>query len=149
MLITREQKIEAAKSYLNVIRTNQTRIWQLRFDRQQLKLDYSAITGIDYSADKIQKTPQNGIENAGWQLLERLKRIDKQINMLSDERYKRIDEIQKLTDVNLSMVLSLYYVHNMSQKRIGEFMCYSEKQIGRIYHAALERFYNYFLDRRF
>lgn len=145
MLITREQKIEAAKNYLMVIRTHQVRIRQLRLERTELRLEYSGVSGIDYAADRIQTSPTNGLENAGWKLLDRLKVIDKRINDLSDERYIRIDAIQKLPDPNESMVLQLYFVHDMSQKRIGEYLNYSEKQVGRMYRNGLEQFYETFL----
>ena len=143
--LNRDLKIIAAKNYLNIIRTNQMRIWQLRFDRQQLKLEYDGQSGIDYAKDRIQATPENAIEQAGWKLLERVKKIDDQINHLSDDRFRRIDEIYKLTDERMIMVLSLYYVHALSQKRVGEYMGYSEKQVNRIYRNALALFYDLFL----
>lgn len=145
--MNRERKIELAKRHLSLIRENQIRIRQLRIERSELKLEYSGISGIDYAGDRIQTTPENGMEISGWRLLEQLKRIDKRINTLSDERYKRIDEIQKLTDANMSIVLQLYYVQEMGHRRIGEYLNYSERHVQRIFAAAHERFYDLFLKK--
>ena len=66
------------KDYLREIRNKRNYLQRLKERRAALHLDVS-FGGIDYSADRIQTTPKNKLEEAMIRLSERIERIDNTI----------------------------------------------------------------------
>jgi hypothetical protein len=68
-----------AKDYLNQIQSNNERIRQLKIIKEHIHINYTGISAIDYSGDKVQSTPHDVMFDKGCELLEDIEKIDKEI----------------------------------------------------------------------
>ena len=88
-----------AKEYLSGIKVKRRQLERFKKRRQDLHLDVS-FGGIDYSADRVQSTPQNKLENAMVKLSERMAYLDRRIAELSVEIDDRISNIEAIENGN-------------------------------------------------
>ena len=126
-----------AKTYLKEIREKLQQIERLKERRTALHLDVS-FGSIDYSADRIQNSPKNKLEEAAVKLFERMERIDKTIARLSVEVDDRIESIEKLPDENHRNILFKRYVSGLSFEEISVEMGYAYNYTCNIHGDALK-----------
>ena len=112
-----------AKQYLRDIKHMRRRLDRLRQRRANLHLDVS-FGGINYSADRVQSTPKNKIEEAMVRLSERMEALDNDIATLSIDIDDRINSIEKLNNDTHKSVLYKRYVENKTFEEISVEMGY-------------------------
>ena len=112
-----------AKQYLRDIKHMRRRLDRLRQRRANLHLDVS-FGGIDYSADRVQSTPKNKLEEAMIRLSERMEALDNDIATLSIDIDDRISSIEKLTNDTHKSVLYKRYVEDKTFEQISVEMGY-------------------------
>ena len=128
--------IHEAKDYLREIKVLRQYLQRLKERRASLHLDVS-FGGIDYSADRIQTTPKNKMEEAMVRLSERLEKIDNSIAKVSVDIDDRISSIEKLgTDTHRS-ILFKRYVEDKSFEVISVEMGYAYNYTCNLHGDAL------------
>lgn len=125
------------KEYLRGIREKRQHIERLKERRAALHLDVS-FSGMDYSADRIQNTPKNKLEEAAVQLYERLERINKTIARLSVEIDDRIESIESLPNEAQRNMLFKRYVEGKSFEEISIEMQYAYNYTCNLHGEALK-----------
>lgn len=130
-----------AKTYLKEIREKRHHIEHLKERRANLHLDVS-FGGMDYSADRIQNSPKNKLEEAAVKLIERIERIDKTIARLSVEIDDRIESIEALQNDNYREILFKRYVEGKSFEEISVEMKYAYNYTCTLHGEALKKLSN-------
>lgn len=130
-----------AKTYLKEIREKRQHIERLKERRAALHLDVS-FGGMDYSADRIQNSPKNKLEEAAVKLYERIERIDKTIARLSVEIDDRIESIEALQNDNYREILFKRYVEGKSFEEISVEMKYVYNYTCNLHGEALKKLSN-------
>lgn len=125
------------KEYLKEIKFKQQYLQRLKKRRKTLHLDVS-FGGIDYSADKIQSTPKNRLEEAMIRLSERLEKIDNDIAKVSIEIDDRISSIEKLTNNTHRSIIFKRYVEDKTFEQISVEMGYAYNYTCTIHGDALK-----------
>lgn len=130
-----------AKTYLKEIREKRQHIERLKERRAALHLDVS-FGGMDYSADRIQNSQKNKLEEAAVKLYERIERIDKTIARLSVEIDDRIESIEALQNDNYREILFKRYVEGKSFEEISVEMKYVYNYTCNLHGEALKKLSN-------
>lgn len=130
-----------AKIYMREIKTKKRHLERLRARRSALHLDVS-FGGIDYSADRVQSTPQNKLENAMIKLSERIEELDEEIAQISMEIDNRLGIIESIDDGTDQMgtyrtILFKHYALGKSLEEIAVEMRYSYNYACTIHGEAL------------
>ena len=128
--------IHEAKDYLKQIRVLRQYLQRLKERRASLHLDVS-FGGIDYSADRIQTTPKNKMEEAMVRLSERLEKIDNSIAKVSVDIDDRISSIEKLSTDTHRSILFKRYVEDKSFEVISVEMGYAYNYTCNLHGDAL------------
>lgn len=126
-----------AKEYLKDIRRMRQRLDRLKQRRSSLHLDVS-FGGIDYSADRIQSTPENKLENAMIKLSDRIEHIDQAIALLSVDIDDRLNNIEKINDTNYRNILFKRYSEYKSLEEISVEMGYVYNYTCNLHGSALK-----------
>lgn len=113
-----------AKDYLREIRVKRAQVERFKDRRASLHLDVS-FGGIDYSADRVQATPQNKMENAMIKLSERLEYLDRRIVELSVEIDDRMNSIETIPNGVYRDILYKHYSEYKSFEQISVEMGYA------------------------
>ena len=129
------------KTYLKEIREKQQQIERLKKRRTALHLDVS-FGALDYSADRIQNSPKNKLEEAAVKLIERIEEIDKTIARLSVEIDDRIENIEALQNDNYREILFKRYVEGKSFEEISVEMKYVYNYTCNLHGEALKEISN-------
>ena len=128
--------IHEAKDYLRQIKVLRQYLQRLMERRASLHLDVS-FGGIDYSADRIQSTPKNKMEEAMVRLSERLEKIDNSIAKVSVDIDDRISSIEKLNNDTHRSILFKRYVEDKSFEVISVEMGYAYNYTCNLHGDAL------------
>lgn len=131
-----------AKNYLKEIREYQQQIERLKKRRAALHLDVS-FGGMDYSADRIQNSPKNKLEEAAVKLMERIEQIDNTIARLSVAIDDRIESIESLPSEAHRDILFKRYVSNKSFEEISVEMQYAYNYTCNLHGEALKELQNF------
>ena len=126
-----------AKEYLNGIKYKRRQLDRFKQRRADLHLDVS-FGGIDYSADRVQSTPQNKMENAMIKLSERMAYLDRRILELSIEIDDRLSSIESLENGTYRDILFKHYAEYKSFEQISVEMGYAYNYICNIHGEALK-----------
>ena len=126
-----------AKEYLNGIKYKRRQLDRFKQRRADLHLDVS-FGGIDYSADRVQSTPQNKMENAMIKLSERMAYLDRRILELSIEIDDRLSSIESLKNGTYRDILFKHYVEYKSFEQISVEMGYAYNYTCNIHGEALK-----------
>lgn len=126
-----------AKEYLSGIKVKRRQLERFKKRRQDLHLDVS-FGGIDYSADRVQSTPQNKLENAMVKLSERMAYLDRRIAELSVEIDDRISNIEAIENGNYRDVLFKHYAEYKSFEQISVEMGYVYNYTCNLHGEALK-----------
>ena len=124
------------KQYLAGIKTMRQYLQRLRERRKEIHLDVS-FGAIDYSADRIQTTPKNKMEEAAVRLSDRLEWIDGEIARYSIEIDDRIAAIEKLPSNSSRNVLYKRYAEDKSFEQISVEMGYVYNYTCNLHGEAL------------
>lgn len=130
-----------AKLYLREIRTKKQYLDRLKTRRAALHLNVS-FGGIDYSADRVQSTPQNKMENALMRLSERMEYLDEKIAEVSMDIDNRLNAIEAIDDGSdqmgaYRMILFKHYAECKSLEEIAIEMMYSYNYTCNLHGDAL------------
>lgn len=128
--------ISEVKEYLQGIRYKTQYLERLKKRRAALHLEVS-FGGIDYSADRVQNSPKNKLEEAMIKLSDRIEKLDNQIVRISLEIDERIGNIEALADNKEKTVLYMSYVEYKPLQEIGEQLDYSYNYVCNIHGDAL------------
>ncbi len=127
----------SAKEYLRQIKRDREYIRQLRIRKKNLGIDYNAISGLDYSADRVQSTPKNTLEEQGWKLLERMQTIDEEIEKTSISVDEKLEQIQQVENSVFSQVLFMRYSEYKDLQQIADDLNYNYDYVRRVHSEAL------------
>ena len=138
-----------AKEYLQQIQRNDIKINQLIKEAEDLRKSIVFISGIDYTKDRVQASPDSStgpmktIER--WYDLERdiEKRIDQHVRL----KHKIIQEIQSLKKSEYSEILYMRYVNYMSLEEIACSLKYSYYRVAHLHGEALQAFVSTCLEK--
>ena len=130
-------KVTDVKEYLKEIKFKQQYLQRLKKRRNTLHLDVS-FGGIDYSADRIQTTPKNKLEEALVRLSDRMEQLDEKIAKVSLEIDDRISSIEKLSDEVFRNILFKRYVEDKSFEQISMELGYAYNYTCTIHGDALK-----------
>lgn len=133
-----------AKDYLLSIQYERKQIDRLKARKDNLKMTYS-ISGIDYTRDRVQTNSTNALENAAWDLLERIERIDNDIIDMVLDIENKLDEIQGMENPNYSEILYHCYAEGKSLKEVSIEMECDYNNLTRIHKKALQAFESKYL----
>jgi len=131
-----------AKDYLNQIQSNNERIRQLKIIKEHIHINYTGISAIDYSGDKVQSTPHDVMFDKGCELLEDIEKIDKEIRRRVETNTKIALEIQQLDgdDYKYSTILFERYYVGKSLVDISKSMYLDYKYVCQLHGEALRQF---------
>ena len=124
------------KQYLKEIKYKQQYLQRLKKRRESLHLDVS-FGGIDYSADRIQSTPKNKLEEAVVKLSDRLERIDNEVAKVSLEIDDRVKSIEMLSNDTYKNILFKRYVEDKSFVEISVELQYAYNYTCTLHGEAL------------
>lgn len=126
-----------AKEYLNGIKYKRRQLERFKQRREDLHIDVS-FGGIDYSADRVQSTPENKLEKAAVKLSERLQYLDRKIMELSVEIDDRLNSIESLDNGAYRDVLFKRYSEYKSFEEISVETGYAYNYTCNIHGEALK-----------
>ena len=125
------------KEYLRDIRFKKEYLKRLKDRRANLHIEVS-FGGIDYSADRIQATPENKLEKAVVKLSERLAYLDRKIATVSVEIDDRISSIEQLTNNTYRDILFKRYVELKTFEEISVELGYVYNYTCNLHGDALK-----------
>lgn len=126
-----------AKEFLKEIKYKRQYLERLKERRASLHLDVS-FGGIDYSADRIQNSPKNKLEEAMIKLSERLERLDNSIARVSVEIDDRISCIEELPNNVHRTLLFKRYVEDETFEQISVELGYVYNYTCNLHGEALK-----------
>lgn len=125
------------KEYLKEIKFKRQYLERLKERRASLHLDVS-FGGIDYSADRIQNSPKNKLEEAMIRLSDRLEKIDNSIAQVSVEIDDRIGCIERLNNNTHRDLLFKRYVEDETFEQISVELGYVYNYTCNLHGEALK-----------
>lgn len=135
-----------AKEYLQEIKKMDISIDQMQAEFDLLKKGRTYIGGMDYSADRVQTSPNgSGFTKLSDKLYDMQKEINEEIDRFNDMRHKRICQIQKLSKTEYVDILFRRYVQYQSFEVISADMGFSYNYVCNLHGEALKEFAEKFL----
>lgn len=126
-----DSKFKQHKSYLMQYRKIHTKIDRLKNKLNRLNERYE-LKGISYSSE-----PSGSVKQTLDDVLAQKEYVENKLSKLTEESIKIRNEIQdKLLDLDNQLeaeVLDLYFLERYSLTEIADTLCYSERQIERLY----------------
>ena len=107
--------------------------------------DLTTKTSVNLS-ERVQGGGSGGTENAIIKALEIEKQIESDIKRLCDLRVRAIGLIDKLDNDKYRVVLSMYYVSNLTFEQIAEDTHMSFRWIHKLHGRALKEFEKYMIS---
>lgn len=126
-----------AKEYLSGIKYKRRQLDRLKKRRADLHLDVS-FGGIDYSADRVQATPKNKMEEAMVKLSDRMEYLDRKIVELSVEIDDRLSSIEGIDNGNYRDILYKRYAEYKSFEQISIELGYVYNYTCNLHGEALK-----------
>lgn len=126
-----------AKEYLSGIKYKRRQLDRLKKRRADLHLDVS-FGGIDYSADRVQSTPKNKMEEAMVKLSDRMEYLDRKIVELSVEIDDRLSSIEGIDNGNYRDILYKRYAEYKSFEQISIELGYVYNYTCNLHGEALK-----------
>lgn len=128
-----------AKEYLQQVRLADVKMLQRINQLKEVRASISYISGIDYSKDRVQTTPQ-----AGNKQIEKLVDLEAEVNNIIDEtvaaKHKIISEIQSLDNADYIQLLYKRYIEYKPFETIASEMYLSYYRICHLHGDALKEF---------
>jgi len=128
------KKIEYLRSYKHYWYRQQNYI----DEHNKILAEEAQPCGIDYSADRVQTSPEDGMLNKILRIEARTKECDEQIEICSKQMAMILDSIMAVNDGELQRLLYLRYIKFWGWEQIAEMMQYSlDHTKGRLHGSAL------------
>lgn len=129
------------KEYLKQIKRYDVIIKRKKREIKSLASDRVLVSGIDYSLDKVQTSPNGaGFTEQSDRVLDRIKELREDVISLEAKRQKIIDKIYALPTADHITVLCDRYVEDMRIDDIAAHMGYTYDYILRLHKRALTEF---------
>lgn len=135
-----------AKEYLKRIRKLDHDIDRKRYEFETLKKRRTYISGMDYTADRVQTSSDGeGFTSISDRLIDLQREINTEIDEYYDMRHKAINQIQSLSREEYSDILFRLYVQYQSLETIAGDLDKSYYRICHLHGEALQEFEKSFL----
>lgn len=129
------------KEYLKQIKRYSVIIERKKQEIRSLASDRVLVSGIDYSLDKVQTSPNGaGFTQQSNCVLDRIKELREDVINIEAKRQKIIDKIYELPTADHITVLCDRYVEDMRIDDIADHMGYTYNHILRLHKKALDEF---------
>lgn len=133
-----------AKEYLRQLKTLDCLIKAKELEKERLD-DLATKISVNLS-ERVQGGGNGGTENAIIKALEIEEQIESDIKRLCDLRVRAIGLIDKLENDKYRVVLSMYYVSNLTFEQIAENTGLSSRWIHKLRGRALKEFEKYMIS---
>lgn len=135
-----------AKEYLKEIRKMDVSIDQKQIEYDTLKCSRTYVGGMDYSAERVQTSPDGaGFTRISDRLTDLQREIDEEIDRWHDMRHERINQIQQLSKTEYVDILFRRYVRYQSLETIASELGFSYNYTCNLHGEALQEFTEKFL----
>lgn len=128
-----------AKEYLQQVRLADVKMLQRINQLKEVRASISYMSGIDYSKERVQSTPQ-----AGNKQIEKLVDLEAEVNNIIDEtvaaKHKVINEIQSLDNADYIQLLYKRYIEFKPFETIASEMYLSYYRTCHLHGDALKEF---------
>ena len=127
------------KEYLKGIRYYRTRIELARRQKDEIRINLSAISGIDYSRDRVQTTPRNLTEAAGWELAGKIATLNREIEYLTLEVNERLEAIRELESPYCDVLYKRYAEYKQWDEIAADLNYAVNYVMGELHGKALQK----------
>ena len=135
-----------AKEYLKEIKKIDVAIDQKQIEYETLKGSRTYIGGMDYSAERVQTSPDgSGFTRISDRITDMQREINDEIDQWHDMRHERIRQIQQLSKVEYVDILFRKYVQYQSLETIASELGFSYNYTCNLHGEALKEFTEKFL----
>lgn len=135
-----------AKEYLKEIRKMDVSIDQKQIEYDTMKSSRTYVGGMDYSAERVQTSPDgSGFTRISDRLADLQREIDEEIDQWHDMRHERINQIQQLSKTEYVDILFRRYVRYQSLETIAGDLDKSYYWICHLHGEALQELEEKFL----
>ena len=130
------------KEYLSQIKRLRVRIESMCSEKDELRRNMSVLSGIDYSQDRVQVSPDPGatFERTVDKIEAMEQEIDRKISEYVDLRRKIIGQIDALPDAEYSELLYKHYAEFKSLAKISGEIHYCYEWLRKMHGKALTMF---------
>lgn len=133
-----------AKEYLRQLKTLDCLIKAKLLEKERIRALSTKVTAGN--KERVQGGGSGGTENAIIKALEIEEQIENDIKRLCDLRVRAIGLIDKLDNDKYRVVLSMYYVSNLTFEQIAENTGLSYRWIHKLRGRALKEFEKYMIS---
>ncbi|MBL1057976.1 DUF1492 domain-containing protein [Ligilactobacillus salivarius] len=130
-----DSKFKQHKAYLMQYRKIHTKIDRLKNKLNRLNERYG-LKGVSYSSE-----PSGSVKQTLDDVLAQKEYVENKLSKLTEDSIKIRNEIQdKLLELDNQLeaeVLDLYFLERYSLTEIADTLCYSERQIERLYASGI------------
>lgn len=138
-----------AKQYLRQIRVMETRISIRQRQIRDLRKSMSYLKSMDYSADRVQTSPDgSGFTNEAIRLADLEMEAEKQIYECETLRAQIIAQIEGMEDRRYVDILSGVYIHRKDLMDLADDMHYDYYWVCHLHGEALGAFQEKYLEDR-
>lgn len=129
------------KEYLEQFASWKAQKIHLLSDRELIVVEEALPPGIDYSADRVQTSPDDGMLKRIMRIEKRTKEIDKKVELLTNKMQKLKQQIDDVPDAISSNILWYRYIELLEWPKVAEKIEYSEDHTkGYLHCKALQDF---------
>lgn len=128
-----------AKEYLNRILDWRGQLWREKADIEREAEMMLSIGGMDYSADRVQKTPETGMPKVE-RLVDRKMHYDAEFLQYTAEKDRIRAQIEAMGNEMFKNILVYRYICGFRFREIGEIMGYAENTLNHYHGEALRQF---------
>ena len=139
----------SVKDYLNQIQSNKERIRQLNLIKDSIHINYTGISAIDYSGDKVQSSPHDVMFEKGCDMLEKIEEINAEIIKRTDTNTRIGFEIQQMIadDIKYNTILFERYFVGNTLADVAKNLYLDYKYVCQLHGEALRLFGQQYSDR--
>lgn len=135
-----------AKKYLQQIYKLHIKIKHRKDELETLKVSASGYHGIDYSADRVQSSPDDRMANVVGKYLDLEAEISQMLEEYMLKRHYIINQIEGINNAQLSDILYARYVSFESLATIANDLHYEYTYCCRLHGKALREFARLYLN---
>lgn len=133
-------KAREAADYLNRVRKVSL---DLRSIQDEIEVQRSLLPSLDYSRDKIKKSPNpDSLELAALRVIDLIERYCVEQAEYVEMQAEAHEAVKRLEDARHRAVLTLYYITGHSWETVGEKLGYAPNYCQQLRQDALPLFWN-------